>query len=884
MDKHSPLKSIKKVTAFTLMLSSLALAACSPSAEENSSSSSEPKGSNPYYNEANFVQPEKQVSKSKLVTYEGPKMMESSKKVSVKANGEDLFVYETRVNHKREFTWEEPKTYTQAVLFDFEGTVHLDVTITDETVQSALLRPLVYGVTPEFSEHTISFDLSYSGNYVLEYNDNSDEAIQIFANAIEENPITEEDAKNDPSIIYVGPGVYDAGAFPIKDNTTVYLAGGSYVYGQFSAEGVSNVTIKGRGIVSGSIYSRRSSNEYTIPVVMRKVKNLAIEDVAFFDPAGWTLHLWKCENVHVNNVKIITARSNGDGISIQSCKDVEVSGGYVRTWDDALVVKNSDLGSTSNINIHDVVVWSDLAQAMEVGYETYGPSMDGITFQDITVVHAFHKAVISLHNCDQAKITNVTYKNITVEDCQTLGDNRTDGENDFLIDFTIAYNEEWSKSGERRGAVDGVNIENVKVYQKADSVGARMRGEDESSAIKNVTIKGLEIAGKQIENEEQLGLAKNEFVQGLSFQKMDTVLGANIHLPYQNKVTGSEIEKTSKDNISQEGLMVPEFAKYTGEPSFIGVKAEMGGNASSSHGAGSKATTPGDDGSGSFLAEGSKAGFAFDGNKETYYESAAWKGEDSEFATLTYDFAQKTNVGVIRLYGDQKNPYSLVYSIQVWARKKKTDGTMNDKYTRLVTTKDYKMTPATGNVIDINLPTADFAGIQLRFVATNTLQSPKTYRVSEVEFYPPSLTYMKSIVDSTEHNDVYPVQNVVDGETGGTSYYESKTLPALIVIDLGDIYRLSKLVLSLPPILTWSSRVENIEISVSDQNLAYSASTPFSIVKEASDYLFDPQTGNRVILDMGDVACRFLKVVINSNSASGGYGGQLSEISAYGVK
>jgi len=117
---------------------------------------------------------------------------------------------------------------------------------------------------------------------------------------------------------------------------------------------------------------------------------------------------------------------------------VEVSGGYVRTWDDALVVKNSDLGSTSNINIHDVVVWSDLAQAMEVGYETYGPSMDGITFQDITVVHAFHKAVISLHNCDQAKITNVTYKNITVEDCQTLGDNRADGENDFLIDFTIA--------------------------------------------------------------------------------------------------------------------------------------------------------------------------------------------------------------------------------------------------------------------------------------------------------------------------------------------------------------------------------------------------------------------------------------------------------------
>ena len=33
---------------------------------------------------------------------------------------------------------------------------------------------------------------------------------------------------------------------------------------------------------------------------------------------------------------------------------------------------------------------------------------------------------------------NVTYKNITVEDAQMLGDDRNDGENDFLIDFKIA--------------------------------------------------------------------------------------------------------------------------------------------------------------------------------------------------------------------------------------------------------------------------------------------------------------------------------------------------------------------------------------------------------------------------------------------------------------
>ncbi len=886
MKKSFLTKTFREVSAF-MLFGAIGLTSCGEVVDSSSEAqSSESSISNDHYDPDALITPTNEVKTTKLVTYEGPSLLESSKSVSVKVNDIDLFVYETRVNHGRVFSWAAPNTMTQAVIFDFEGTVHLDVTIKETVITSAILRPSVYGISPTFSEHTISFDLTHNGNYVLEYNDNSENAIQIFANPIEKDPITEEDAKKDENIIYVGPGIYDAGVFPIKNNTTIYLAGGAYVYGQFSAEAVSNVTIRGRGIVSGSIYNRNSSNEYTIPVVMRNVKNLTIEDVAFFDPAGWTLHLWKCENIKVNNVKIITARSNGDGISIQSCSDVEVNGGYVRTWDDSLVVKNSDMGSTNNIYIHDVVVWTDLAQSMEVGYETYGPTMNNIKFENITVVHAMHKAVISLHNCDQAKISDVTYKNITVEDAECLGDDRGDKENDFLIDFTIAYNADWTKSGDKRGSVDGIHIENVKVYKMADSVCARMRGEDSDSALKNIEIKGLEIEGKQITSAEELGLATNEFVSGLTFQKMEKVHGAYINLPYKSALTDTNVSKTSVKTISQEGLIVPEFAFYKGEASFIGIKAEAGGNSSATHGAGTKTTTPGDDGSGDFLAPGSKASYAFDGDKSTKYISGEWKGEDNEFATLTLDFSTVTNVGVIRLYGDQDNEYSLTYSIQIWARKKKTGSTeMSEKYTRLVTTKSYTMSPANGNVVDINLPTQDFAGLQLRFVKTEGIRSPKQYVISEIEFYPPSLTYMKSVVDATEHNDVYPVGKVVDGDPTGTSYYESKSLPAYLVIDLGDVYSLQKLVLCLPPILTWSARTQNIEILVSDSNLEYSSSsTSFTTVKERQDYLFDPQSGNRVLIDMGNAKCRYLKIVIYSNDAPGGYGAQLSEVSAYGVK
>ena len=87
----------------------------------------------------------------------------------------------------------------------------------------------------------------------------------------------------------------------------------------------------------------------------------------------------------MNNIKIITARQNGDGISVQSCKNVNINGGFVRSWDDSLVVKNVERGTTKDVTFDGVTVWTDLAQSMEVGYETNGATMNNITFKNITV-------------------------------------------------------------------------------------------------------------------------------------------------------------------------------------------------------------------------------------------------------------------------------------------------------------------------------------------------------------------------------------------------------------------------------------------------------------------------------------------------------------------
>ena len=193
------------------------------------------------------------------------------------------------------------------------------------------------------------------------------------------------------------------------------------------------------------------------------------------------------------------------------------------------------------------------------------------------------------------------------------------------------------------------------------------------------------------------------------------------------------------------------------------------------------------------------------------------------------------------------------------------------------------MSPIVNNCIDINITAQEYYGIQLRLFKVNGPTNAINYQISEVEFYQPSLTFNKAIVDSTEHNDVYTINRVNDGDPTGTSYYESKTLPAYFVIDLGDIYDLKTFGLFLSPSLAWSARTQEIEILVSPYNSSYDKNkAEFVTAAQKTAYLFDPSTGNNNIVSLENkIQGRFIKVIIYSNTDKGGYGGQLAEFTAY---
>ena len=58
--------------------------------------------------------------------------------------------------------------------------------------------------------------------------------------------------------------------------------------------------------------------------------------------------------------------------------------------------------------------------------------------------------------------------------------------------------------------------------------------------------------------------------------------------------------------------------------------------------------------------------------------------------------------------------------------------------------------------------------------------------------------------------------------------------------------------------------------------------TSFTTLVEATDYLFDPSTGNINVVKLNENKnIRFVKLVITSNDIKGGYNAQLSEFSVY---
>ncbi len=456
--------------------------------------------------------------------------------------GERIPLYSVKVNNVHSFSPDAATRADAAVAsVSIEGEITFQLQTTFKYLGVCKISPLGRNVSYSLDEdyRVCIFTINTPGQYIIEFKNGA--ILHLFVNELKDS------GYNASNSLYFGPGVHDknndnringSNVIELSSNQTVYLEEGAIVRAKFNAYQKSNIKILGPGFIDGSTFVRNASTgEVTVPIDFNYCNNVEFDSIGILDPAGWCYNMYFCNGVTINNTKIISSRANGDGISIQSCQNVNVSNSFVRSWDDSLVVKNyprwsdrSQEGTTNHVHFSDCMIYNDLAQCMEIGYECVGEVMNDIAFTNITITKATHLAPISIHNSNNANLTNVKYDGITIENADMGQGNG----NRYLVDISCMYSPTWSEVQKKTslGSVDTILIKNVKVNRGIQHPIVSVRGSLENRSeypqvahyVNNVTFQDFSLYGERLT--ASYSNYQNEYTNNVVFENSGEVTGA----------------------------------------------------------------------------------------------------------------------------------------------------------------------------------------------------------------------------------------------------------------------------------------------------------------------------------------------------------------------
>ncbi len=460
-----------------------------------------------------------------MITYDAPKTITASPLYSVTVNGKPVFVYPCTVStiaddqgkllpNRHQLEKAAPAAFCY---FDCSGPVEVAVTVKEHPLhlpmKSVTVRPTRHGIEPALAGSTLRFSLAQPAKLSVEPNGSVVAPLFIFANPLE----TEPPLADDPKVRYFGPGVHTLGFHDkVQSDTSIYIAGGAVVYGHIWGDKVSNVKVLGRGILDCSRSPGEKSkwgtrNEYGVnnrQMRWYKSRNITIDGIIMLDSPTWGIELTHCDNVTVNNVKIITWRGSSDAIDVCSSENVTVNDCFMRTHDDTLNIKGlTDLGypgkkgggwspagvrkPARNIRYTNCVVWNDRAHALMVGPETRTTKITDVLFRDIDIIHSLSVDTIGIYSGDAAEISNIRYENIRIEDprCMTL--------------INVRAHPTYVTADPKQGPVRNILFKNIEVTTPTPVYSALCGDQAE---IKGVHFENVRFNGKAMRNAKDLNL------------------------------------------------------------------------------------------------------------------------------------------------------------------------------------------------------------------------------------------------------------------------------------------------------------------------------------------------------------------------------------------
>lgn len=486
------------------------------------------------------------LGRAAAVLYPAPAESKRAADFQVWVNGQEAFVYESAVAPFVQFSFAGRAVVKVALKPDVTFPADLTYEAWGKTLRPTPFRPPLkaldirpkrLGLQPVIAGHEFTFELDAPANLSVEINRNLGRPLLVFACPLEAHP----PQPGDPHVRYFAPGqVYDVGRLKLQDRETVYIAGGAVVRGAILADGVTDAKVMGRGILDGS-------DEQKVPwalVEMRDARKIQVEGIVILNNRGWSIIPRHSEDIQFQNIKLIAWNNNSDGIDVVGSKRVRIANSFLRDNDDCLAVKAMGTAPDTDVvglEVLDTVLWNVAAgNALEIGYELRTKSIRDILLKNCDVIHA-EGAAMSIHNADTATVSNVRCENIWVEDAPKRLIDIAVGLSIYSADCPRKYHrgneqrvavpaalrsprgawlhlpdDDLQERQKHRGHIAGIRFTNIHVLDPAPASVRQFIGYDADHGVRDVTIQGLWMGGKQILSAEE-GRFYCEFAQEIRF-------------------------------------------------------------------------------------------------------------------------------------------------------------------------------------------------------------------------------------------------------------------------------------------------------------------------------------------------------------------------------
>ncbi|HMD85469.1 MAG TPA: glycoside hydrolase family 28 protein [Terriglobia bacterium] len=241
-------------------------------------------------------------------------------------------------------------------------------------------------------------------------------------------------------VVYFPPGTYLSGTLTLNSHVSLHLEAAAVLLGSTNladypriqpalrsytetytnqsliyGENLEGVSLLGRGTLNGQGASFKRVQRYgNRPYMIRMVncRHVQVADLTLLDSPMWVQHYLACEDVSIQGLTVHShCNTNNDGIDIDACEKVRISGCEISSGDDALVLKSTLDRPCRDVTVTNCVLSSE-CNALKIGTESVG-GFQNIAITNCTVYDTL-AAGISLESVDGAALENVTVSNIVM--------------------------------------------------------------------------------------------------------------------------------------------------------------------------------------------------------------------------------------------------------------------------------------------------------------------------------------------------------------------------------------------------------------------------------------------------------------------------------------